>query len=291
MLLPFWRCLSVFVFAAAAKTLAQDGQGFDPLADSAYTWIEPYIGQVAAIPPDSLYFSEIETCTAVAIAPFWILTAAHCIHVKNPNRVPWTPEYFAGVYPMDSLLFRAAPIGRGAIHKIVDYVKSDRFPDPEAATEDWVFLKLDRPLPIEPDGAPTVGFARAAAETADLRIPGFIRALKSGGPEDLAASNLLRISRNSCLLHPHRDHLRGAMPGLVNADCIPPINPGLSGAPMIEFDATGWNKRSVIVALQMGSGRLEGSLKHVPVLVASDRFVAAYRRIMAQNHVLAAPAQ
>lgn len=282
--LIFCGCLSALLSAAVKEARAEDGFGFEPLAGSNYKWIEPYIGQLAAIPPGSMYFAEVETCTAVAISSIWILTAAHCIHVKVPEKAPWTPEYFAGVYPLNNLVFRSAPVDSGAIYKIVDYVKSERFPDPEAATEDWVFLKLDRALSIEEDRAPTIGLPRVDHETADMRIPGFIRAFSASGTEDLRASNLLQISRKGCKLHAHRDHLRGMMSGLLNADCIPPINPGLSGAPMIEFTRHGHERRANIVAIQMGSGRLEGSLEQVPVLVASHRFLDAYHRILKQNH-------
>ena len=276
-------CFLISAFSAPRDAGAGDRFGFELLADSKYSWIEPFLGKVAAMPPEFSYLQDGETCTAVAIAPLWVLTAAHCVHVKQPGQLPWTPEFFAGMYPLERLIFRAAPIGMGPIYRVVDYVKSDPFSDPAAATEDWVYLKLDHALSIDANRAPEVGLPFVGSDNVDMRIPGFVRAYSSDGRLDPRASNLLQVSRKECALSGYRHHLRGAMMGLANADCIPPINLGLSGAPMIDFHSRGHSGRATIVALQMGAGRLAGTLEQVPVLVTSDRFVDAYRRIMGRG--------
>jgi hypothetical protein len=70
------------------------------------------------------------------------------------------------------------------------------------------------------------------------------------------------------------------MRNLIDVDCIPPVNPGLSGGPLVAFDGAGDRARARILGIQMGAGRLAGTRRQVPVLVRSEQFLAAYRRII-----------
>ena len=294
---PCGRAIVPAVFAAAlaggaaAPGMARstEAPGYEPLETSAYSRVQPFLGKVAAVPPPDSVSGAGETCTAVAVAPRWVLTAAHCVHVRNPAHPPWTARHFDGMYPLGSLIFRLAPIGFGPLYRVVDYAKSDGFPDPSPATEDWIFLKLDRALPIDAGAAPVVAPSRAHARAQRLRIAGFVATYHADGRMDVGASNTPRISGKSCALSAFDSHLHGPMPGLAETDCVPTVNPGLSGAPMFDLDVAAPDARIEIRALKMGAGRRAGSREMVPVLVLSERFFDTYARIVREAGT-AAPA-
>jgi hypothetical protein len=262
---------------AAAPLSAEMPEGFGLLRDSDHGWLGHYLGKIGAA--GSGYDRGGETCSAVIVAPRWILTAAHCVHRKRALQRPWTPQYFGGMYPLEALVFSPIPIGRSRYYRIVGAVTSPGFPDPGAATDDWAFLELDRPVPVDPAGFPEVVPSRAYEHRPDILISGFPRALAA--PPDWAGDNEPKLSRAACRVTPYEDPTHGPMPSLIDIDCIPAVNPGLSGGPLLAFDGVGPAARARILGIQMGAGERPGGTRRVAVLVRSEQFLAAYRTIVA----------
>jgi hypothetical protein len=267
------------ICASAAVGAAGEGE-LVPLGEGEHGWIGTYVGKIAIVSAEAGILPQAETCTAVAVHAEWILTAAHCVHSKRAEAAPWTPEHFAGMYPLDRVIFRLAPIGQGPIYRVVDYRKSPAFPDPNAALDDWIFLKLDRAIALDAARLPVVGPAGDEGAGRELRIVGFTQIPDGDGRLDIGASNMPRISAAGCRLAAYRHVAGRGAPGLVETDCIPAVNPGLSGAPMLAVGGTGAGGRPTIAAIQMGAGPAGESFRRVPVLVGSERFVAAYRLIV-----------
>jgi hypothetical protein len=254
-----------------------------PLDGGEHGWIEPYVGKIAIMSAEAGILPQAETCTAVAVHAEWILTAAHCVHAKRAEAAPWTPEHFVGMYPLDRVIFRLAPIGMGPIYRVVDYRKSPAFPDPNAALDDWIFLRLDRAIALDAARLPMVGTPGDGVSGRELRIVGFTQVPDGEGRLDIGASNTPRISAAGCRLAAYRHVAGRGAPGLVETDCIPAVNPGLSGAPMLAVGGEDAGARPAIAAIQMGAGPAGESFRRVPVLVGSERFVAAYRAIVGSS--------
>lgn len=165
------------------------------------------------------------------------------------------------------------PIGKGRVYRVVDYVKSPDFPALHSP-DDWVFLKLDRPLGLHRGRWPTVA---GAASGEGAHISGFARFIEASGGVDVEATNAPVLSAEPCPMRDFADHQAGPLPGLARVACIPPVNFGLSGAPLVEF---GVGRQARILGIQMGAAIPQGSVERVPLLVRSERFVAAYRLIL-----------
>ncbi len=276
--------LAAFGVAVVAHgAVADDIAAFDPLSGSAYAWLADYVGKVNAMPMFSADGGEGETCSAVIVSPLWVLTAGHCVHIKNPAEKPWTSRYFVRMYPLGRLIFMPAPIGRAQFYQIVDFIKSDRFPDPGAATEDWIFLKLHKPLPVDPARIPEVVPSLDDQGGRDIRISGFLRSYDAAGLIDWARSNEPRMSRVSCRVETYDALDYGRMRDLMDIDCIPAVNLGLSGGPLFAIEPGSPTARARIIGIQMGAGLSALTRRQVPVVVRSEQFIAAYRRIIEQD--------
>jgi hypothetical protein len=290
-----WRSLAgaiagILIGAAASVGVAGEGE-LVPLGEGEHGWIGTYVGKIAIMSAEAGILPQAETCTAVAVHAEWILTAAHCVHAKRAEAAPWTPEHFAGMYPLDRVIFRLAPIGQGPIYRVVDYRKSPAFPDPNAALDDWIFLRLDRAIALDAARLPVVETAGEAGLGRELRIVGFTQIPDREGRLDIGASNMPRISAAGCRLAAYRHVAGRGAPGLVETDCIPAVNPGLSGAPMLAVGGTGAGGRPAIAAIQMGAGPAGESFRRVPVLVGAERFVATYRAIVGTSDPEGYPAR
>jgi hypothetical protein len=265
------------LLAAAGPVAAEQAAGLGPLGGSRYHAFAPFLGKLGIRHSEPAIVRDGATCSAVAVATDWVLTAAHCVH-RRTSAPPWTPGHFAGRHALETMIFMPTPIGRGAIYRIVEVVTSDRFPDPGAATEDWAFLRLDRPMPLDPRTLPVV--APSAGALGEIRVAGFTRQPAPGGGVDWQSVNTPLVSHEPCRLGEYRDESRGPMPELLALDCIPPINAGLSGGPIVAFDGAG---RGRIVAIQMGAGYQAESGVRVAVAVRSEQFLPAYRRIVGRR--------
>jgi hypothetical protein len=301
---PFRRS-ALGALAAALALLALAGPlraegalpGFAPLAASPHAALAPYLGKIAALPDEPAALpGGAETCSAVVVAPRWILTAAHCVHARRPDQPPWTPAHFGPMLPLDRLMFRQAPMGSGPVYRIVGHVKSAAFPDPAAAAEDWILLRLHRPVAVtaagmprlpDPDSLPDPGTlpdpGGPPGAEADLRISGFVRVWGADGRLDIGASNTPWLSLRPCRTAPHDDRTFGALPGLLAADCVPAAALGLSGAPLLALPAPGGDPRPRLLAIQTGAGLDRETGRRVPVLVGADRFAAALRAVIAED--------
>ena len=132
----------------------------------------------------------------------------------------------------------------------------------------WLAIQVRLPVP-----APSASVA-AAVETV-------LRRHDAMGRLDNAAGNEALVSAEPCGLLPYEGRALPDAAHLARTGCIPPVNPGLSGAPLlIAGPAEGG---ATIIAVQVGAGPSGEGGAMAAVFVRSEAFVATYLGLLAED--------
>ncbi|NJS37739.1 MAG: trypsin-like serine protease [Rhodobacteraceae bacterium] len=161
-------------------------------------------------------------CTGVLVAPDLVLTAGHC--VRGAAADPQSVQFFAGWSAIDA---GGGPAGWGKAAEVILLPSSDS-PGLEHLLQDVALVVLEAPFPV--DAFPPLPIA--GLEDGPLTLIGFARS----APDVLPQPALCRP-----VLTP---------PGLLALDC--PVVSGNSGAPLLQWDGSGWRVVAVMVASANG---------------------------------------